>query len=97
MDLPVLPNAQGLLDDVGGCLLIHELPVFPENADHYGHQQLIIRFQHLLQVDLNLPNELFVSGPLGDLLLHGLHRKTLNEGIVLIAIDGEQDDALAEL
>ena len=38
VDLPVLPNAQGLLDDVGGCLLIHELPVFLENADHYGYQ-----------------------------------------------------------
>lgn len=96
MDLSVFPNVQCLLDDAVGCLLIHELSIFPENCYHDGHQQLIIRLQHLFEVHLDLPSELLVSRPLGYLFFHGLHRKALNEGIVLVAIDREMNDAFAE-
>lgn len=96
MDFSVLPNVQSLLDDADSCLLLHELPIFPENANHDGNQHLIIRLQHLLKVHLDLPRKFLISRPLADLLLHGLHRKALNKAVILIAIDRQKDDAFSE-
>lgn len=85
-----------MLDDADGCLLIHELPILPENAYHYGNQHLIIRLQHFIEVHLNLPRKFFVSRSLTDLLLHCLHCETLNKAVVLIAINRQKDNAFSK-